>query len=748
MASTVSVAVVFGFEDPDKEGTMSDTEKGWRFSDWAPIRLITGKIRNKILLILLGTSLGMVLIAGLALFAMELSRKTINEAIDVDGKILQLSNDVKHLILQARELDQKYFLNYRKLGFANAKAEYADTFEVQINQATEKLKQIVIIAGGEDATQAEASGIVKAVRTVTPYLEEYNQDFLEAVILLEKRGNIDSGLEGDLVKAGRAIETILTEAGANDLQVALLTIRRHEKNYLLRGGQQYLNLVLAAIDRMKQQTTVSALSPEIQQDVLDLIKKYSVDFNKLVSADQQIANLSKFYRSAFNKTFPEIQTILDVGQSNQEANVEEIKRINDLTFKVVIGASLFTIFLAILAGFLFSNRLTSQIDKIMEMFGSIGIGDFSARAEVVSKDELGEMAESMNAMLDNTLTLIQSRDERDAIQASIMRLLNEISDLADGDLTARAEVTEEITGAIADSFNAMATQLSEVVKGVKRSAAEVAQSSNEVEQSTRDLAEFSEKQAEKIQAAIVTIKDLANAIQNISRHAGMTAEVSNKAQLSAQEGSLAVKKTNEAMTAIKDNMRGTARTIKRLGESSQEIGNITQIINDIADRTSILALNASIQAAMAGDAGRGFAVVAEEVQRLAERSAGSTKQIETLVSGIQNEITEAAASMERSIQYVVTGTELSDEAFSKLMEIEDVSKQLAETINDISSTAEQKSQDSERIADMMEEVGALTTQTTGATKNTVVSMERIASTSKRLEESISTFKLEEDEAAV
>jgi twitching motility protein PilJ len=294
----------------------------------------------------------------------------------------------------------------------------------------------------------------------------------------------------------------------------------------------------------------------------------------------------------------------------------------------------------------------------------------------------------------------------------------------------------------------MATQLSEVVKGVKLSAAEVAQSSNEVEQSTRDLAEFSEKQAEKIQAAIVTIKDLANAIQNISRHAGMTAEVSNKAKLSAQEGSLAVKKTNEAMTAIKDNMRGTARTIKRLGESSQEIGNITQIINDIADRTSILALNASIQAAMAGDAGRGFAVVAEEVQRLAERSAGSTKQIETLVSGIQNEITEAAASMERSIEYVVTGTELSDEAFSKLMEIEDVSKQLAETINDISSTAEQKSKDSELIADMMEEVGALTTQTTGATKNTVASMERITSTSKRLEQSISTFKLEEDEASV
>lgn len=437
-----------------------------------------------------------------------------------------------------------------------------------------------------------------------------------------------------------------------------------------------------------------------------------------------------------------------IASTFQDEVLGSVQLIEQKAKRSLIGMSglvLLSIMLGVLVAISFSNRLMLQINKIMDMFGNIGIGDFSARAEVVTQDELGEMAETMNAMLDNTLALIQSRDERDAIQASIMRLLNEISDLADGDLTVRAEVTEEITGAIADSFNAMAVQLSEVVKGVKQSAVEVGRSSQEVEQSTRDLAGFSEKQAEKIQEAIVTIKDLATAIRNISQHAGLSAEVSNKARISAQEGSLAVKKTNEAMSAIKDNMRGTARTIKRLGESSQEIGNITQIINDIADRTSILALNASIQAAMAGDAGRGFAVVAEEVQRLAERSAGSTKQIEALVTGIQKEIVEAAASMEKSIQYVVTGTELSDEAFTKLEEIETVSNQLAATISDISATAQQQSRDSELIADMMEEVGVLTTQTTGATKDTVASMEKIASTSKRLEQSIAAFKLGEEE---
>lgn len=726
---------------------MSNKSGGWRLSTWAPIRMISGKIRNKLLLILLGTSLGMVLIAGLALFAMEISRQTINEAIDVDGKILELANDSTQQLMQARELDQRFLLNYKKLGFENAKAEYVDKFQAQIDQTAEKLKQIVEIAESKKDKEA-GKGVIAAVRSATPYMEEYGQDFIEMAILLEKRGVKDSGLERELRNRAVDIENKIADPSLLDLHASMLTMQRHGESYLLRGERQFLKSLRDTVEKFKEQTRESTLPPQTIEEILHLVFLYSASLSEIEKTDRQIANLSKFYRSAFNKTFPEIQTMLDIEKRNQESSVQEIKRINDLTFKIVVGVSLFTFLFAIIAAFLFSNRLTRQINRIMEMFGSIGIGDFSARAEVISNDELGEMAETMNAMLDNTLTLIQGRDERDAIQASIMRLLNEISDLADGDLTVRAEVTEEITGAIADSFNAMAAQLSQVVKDVKQSASEVGRSSQEVEQSTKNLAEFSEKQAEKIQVAITTIKDLALAIRQISHNARASSDVSNKAMVSAQEGSMAVKKTNEAMSAIKDNMRGTARTIKRLAESSQEIGNITQIINDIADRTSILALNASIQAAMAGDAGRGFAVVAEEVQRLAERSAGSSKQIEALVTGIQKEITEAGSSMEKSIQYVVTGTELSDEAFTKLEEIETVSNQLAATISDISVTAQQQSSDSERIADMMEEVGELTTQTTGATKDTVASMERIASTSKRLEQSIATFKLEEDELPV
>ncbi len=395
-----------------------------------------------------------------------------------------------------------------------------------------------------------------------------------------------------------------------------------------------------------------------------------------------------------------------------------------------------------------SNGLTRQVNRIMELFSEIGMGNFEARAEVTSRDELGEMASLLNSMLDNVLDLIQSSEERDAIEDSITKLLDEIADFADGDLTKRAEVTTEITGTIADSFNDMAEQLTQVVQNVKEATIQVSSTSQEVSTSTENLAASSVMQATQISDAIAAINEMAASIQQVSENASASAAVSEKSTTNAREGAAAVRDTNRAMDAIRENARETARAIKRLGESSQEIGNIVQIIDDIADRTSILALNASIQAAMAGDAGRGFAVVAEEVQRLAERSTSSTKQIDTLVKNIQGEINEAGTSMEESIQRVVEGGRLSGVAQDKLLQIETVSTQLAELVQSISTAAKQQARASENIAKTMEEVGEVSTQTSASTSQTAVSMRNMAETSDQLRVSVEAFKLagEEEES--
>jgi twitching motility protein PilJ len=236
---------------------------------------------------------------------------------------------------------------------------------------------------------------------------------------------------------------------------------------------------------------------------------------------------------------------------------------------------------------------------------------------------------------------------------------------------------------------------------------------------------------------------MTTSIRKVAQNATKSASVSQRSMANAQKGAKAVARTNKAMETIRERVQETARSIKRLGESSQEIGNIIQLITDIADRTSILALNASIQAAIAGDAGRGFAVVAEEVQRLAERSTASTKQIETLVKNIQGDINEAGKSMDESIQRVVQGSKLANDAYVTLQELENVSSQVAKMVHTISTSAEEQALSAESVSQTMANVGQISLKTSEATQKTARSMQVMAKTADKLSVSVEVFKVDD-----
>lgn len=335
------------------------------------------------------------------------------------------------------------------------------------------------------------------------------------------------------------------------------------------------------------------------------------------------------------------------------------------------------------------------------------------------------------------------QDEYDRNQNAILRLLDEIADLADGDLRSYATVSEDFTGAIADSINFAIDQLRDLVSRINETSQEIAQYTANTQGITNQLAEASEHQAQEIAGASAAINEMALSIDQVSLNAEESATVAERSVQIASNGAEVVNRSIDGMDIIREQIQETSKRIKRLGESSQEIGNIVALINDIADQTNILALNAAIQASMAGEAGRGFAVVADEVQRLAERSASATKQIETLVKTIQTDTNEAVISMEQTTSEVVRGANLSKDAGVALDEIQTVSNNLAKLIASISDAAKLQSASASHIATTMNVVQEITSQTTGATFDTARSVSELAGMAESLRESVTDFKLPE-----
>ncbi|MDH4233821.1 MAG: methyl-accepting chemotaxis protein [Gallionella sp.] len=326
-------------------------------------------------------------------------------------------------------------------------------------------------------------------------------------------------------------------------------------------------------------------------------------------------------------------------------------------------------------------------------------------------------------------------------QAAILRLMNELGDLADGDLTVRATVSEDITGAIADSLNYTTEEFRKLVARITVAAEQMGQATKDAESISGGLLDAAQTQAREIQGAGEAVQLMAQSIKEVDSSAARSADVARLTLAATEQGARAVRNSISGMDGIREQIQETSKRIKRLGESSQEIGEIVDLISDITEQTNVLALNAAIQAASAGEAGRGFSVVAEEVQRLAERSAEATKQIGALVKTIQGDTHDAVAAMEKSTLGVVEGAKLSDEAGQSLREIERVSNELAKLINSISTSTQVQTDMAGEVANVMQDILKITVQTTEGTRLTANSIAQLTNLAADLRSSVSGFKL-------
>jgi twitching motility protein PilJ len=366
---------------------------------------------------------------------------------------------------------------------------------------------------------------------------------------------------------------------------------------------------------------------------------------------------------------------------------------------------------------------------------------FDNVAPLSDSDVLGK---SMQNMVENLRQTVQTQDARDRLHNSVMKLLDEVSEVSAGDLTVHAEVGPDITGAIADAFNSMTQNLRSLIKQVKDITHQVGTSAGSINETTEQLARGSFVQTSQIARTTTAIASMTTQIQEVSENAELSAKVAAESLTKARSGTKAATDNINAMQCVRKQVQETAKRVKRLGERSQEIGQIVSLIDDLSDRTSLLALNASLQASAAGPAGAGFAAVAEEVERLAERSNRLTRQISTLTQTINVETKEVVASMEDTIHEVVVGSTLADKAGKSLFGIEQVSIKLADLLTSISDSAKVQAKSSEDISNSMSSISEVTELVQSGSKRAAESVKTLVQLSGELQSSVSPFKLPAD----
>ncbi len=414
---------------------------------------------------------------------------------------------------------------------------------------------------------------------------------------------------------------------------------------------------------------------------------------------------------------------------------------------VILGCAITALLLVFTINYFVQRRIKDKLLGLNDVCRDYAAGDHNARASVQGDDEFAMLSNSLNSVFDgqggNASPHMNAASGGDAaaLQAQIEKLLQEVSAVGDGDLRVQAEVTPDTLGVLADSFNYMIEELAKVVGRVQSTAVQVTNATRRILDRSADLAQASETQVAQISQTSQAVEALAIFIQNVARNAMSSVEVAQEALRSANSGQQSVRQTIDGMMLIRENVQETSKKIKRLGERSNEIGEIVRIIEDIADQTNLLALNAAIQSAMAGEHGRGFAVVADEIRLLAERSTESTKRIATLVKSIQGDTYDAVVAMEDSTQEVVKGSQLADEAGRALNSIYSAVERQAKMIESIARSAQEQTPVSEAVAVTMVQISEVIRQTDAGTQEAAVSVSYLAELSEQLRASVSTFRL-------
>ncbi len=626
------------------------------------------KLGFKFVIILFVFLIGMSLIA----FAFNSSLSTSQEAIDKTqelGEFTDFVDKVQIKVLEAQSFEKEFRLT-NELSFL-------EKFEGSMASAHTFLSKLLPLL--------QTSADKKLLDTTKTTFNTFQDNFFIAVESLVEVGlDENSGLQGSLNTSSEELAENISKSRSIVMSNIFLTMRTIEKNFLKTGDVKNIQHMQVAYKRFILALKKSELNPTLRKKLSTSLEEYKKLFNETVNASQRMASQFNDLQNEADKVAPLMAQLIKIKDGYQLANNthskstrEQITR-NFIIVIIAIPLIIGLFFFAVARGIL------TPIFKLRNTVEQVAAGELDARAEITSTDEIGTLAKAFDSLLNERVsTLAKSESEHKNLNHSIVRLLESVAKLSQKDLTIRVPVSEDMTGAVSDSLNLLTDEISEVLKGVNEISVNVNKTSKEMQSQSRTVMSYAETQGSEVDQTLVELKGVVTSMINIAKASQATDKVSKETMQATETALDTVNQSLNSINKIREIVRETEKRIKRLGDRSQEISGVVNIINEIAERTHVLSLNAGMQAASAGDAGRGFMVVANEVQRLAESSREATSEISTLVKNIQIDTTDTVNTMNDVIAEVVDGTKLAEQAGEQMKGAQKSTQTLADSVHKI-----------------------------------------------------------------